>query len=149
MSFSPFSRTEKPLLFSVPRAQYYGALRSPALFQQLAERASFFHHSHHAARGVFSAVHPCVVMIARDDPFIRVLAAFNPRDHVVDSLERPVESEFQMNSRRTWSSVISDGKRAAPRVGNDRSAQFSKHRQRVAIRDRQHRNFQYYLSRWT
>ena len=81
------------------------------------------------------------MMIAADDPLVRSHAARNFRDYVIDRLGIPIESHLQMNPRRPRSHVIRDRKRTAPRVRRHRPCQRGQQGLRVAIRNREHRNF--------
>ena len=74
----PLGRAEQPRLFAVPRRVDDRALRPPALLQQLAERARLLELRRHAADRIAGAVHPRVVMVAADDPFVGIGRARDP-----------------------------------------------------------------------
>ena len=80
-------------------------------------------------------------MIAADDPLVRRHAARDFRNHVVNRLDIPIRCDFQMDPRRPRSDVIWNRKRAAPPVRRHGPRQGGEQRLRVAVRNREHRNF--------
>src|SRR5262249_3853321 len=108
MSLGPFGGAEQALLFSIPGTNYNRPPGLPPLLAQLAKRVRCFHDGDHPARGIVRAVDPRIVVIAVDDPFVWIIASSDPADHVVKSLQRPVERHLQMYSRKSRPNVIGD-----------------------------------------
>ena len=113
VGLDPFDGTQQAGLFGIPRAINNGALRIPALAMQFAQHASFFQHGGLAGNRIVGAVHPRVVMIAANDP-LAVVGAAQGGDDVVNGLDVPVRSNFQMHFRGAGPDVISDGQAATP-----------------------------------
>ena len=137
----PFGRTEQAGFLAVPETIDDGPLRLPALFQQFRKAAHLFHLGDRAGDWILRAIHPGVVMIAANDPFVRILGAGNAHDHVIEALRIPVEFHAHVNFRGTRSDVIGDRQRAPPCFGRDRPFQCGQQRLRVSIGHRQHGNF--------
>ena len=89
---------------------------------------------------IVGAIHPGIVMIAAQHPLRPVVRTVQGGDHVVERLEVPVGSNFQMHLRGPGTDVISDGQRAAPALRSDRSLQCREQRKRVGVGNRQHGN---------
>src|SRR5580692_10709488 len=70
---SPFGGTGEADLFAVPTADDESAARAHALFGELAEGTSEFHHAGSAARGIDAAEDPGIAVVAHHDPFVRKL----------------------------------------------------------------------------
>src|SRR5438477_11083574 len=66
----PFGRAQEPRLFAVPRAVNNSALRFPSGLHELAKRTRFFQDGNLAGNGILCAVHPAVVMVAANRPFV-------------------------------------------------------------------------------
>ena len=81
------------------------------------------------------------MVIAANDPFIRPLAAAEPRDNVVSWDKFEIEFELEMNGRRAWTEMIRNGQSAAQWGRRDRACKSAQQRKRIGIGDRQHRNF--------
>ena len=79
-------------------------------------------------------------MIAVDDPLIRKLHTRNPHDDVVQGANLPVERELQVDLRGARAGVVRHRKAATPRFWRDDTLEIAEQRQRVGVRDRQHRN---------
>ena len=116
---SPFRGTGEADFFAVPTADDDGAARAHALFRELAEGAGEFHHGRGAARGIDTAEHPGIAVIAEDDPFVGQLRAANAAfDHVV-GLDAVVHLDFQMDLHALAAEVILNGQSALPVLRGD------------------------------
>ena len=135
----PFGRPEEAWLLAVPCGVDERAARTPAALRQLGDRARLFEHCHLAADRVRRAVDPRVVMVAAHDPLIGAVGACHLRDDVVDRLHVPVERDLEVHLR-VAGEVIRDRERAAPVGRRDRARHRAQQRQRVAVRDREHRD---------
>src|ERR1051326_3547329 len=80
MVLSPLRGAKQHGLFAVPGAINDRAFRLPSLFEQFAERSGFFQQSDLAGDGIFSAIHPAIVMITADNPLVRRFRAGNFKD---------------------------------------------------------------------
>ena len=97
VGLDPFSRTEEAGLFAVPDAVNDGAAGLPALLDQLAEGAGFFEFGGGAGDGIVCAIDPGVVMVAANDPLVRLGAAGDLGDDVVEGLGVPVGEHLEVN----------------------------------------------------
>ena len=70
--FYPLRGTEKAGLFAIPRAVIDGALRSPAGLYQFGQGARFLELVHLAGNRIVGAVDPRIVVIAANNPFVRL-----------------------------------------------------------------------------
>src|SRR6266404_411313 len=138
--FHPFGGADEAGLFAIPRAIDDGALGLPAGFQKFAEGTSFFKFRNQAGDWVFGAVDPGVVMVAANDPLVGIRAAGNSGDDVIDGLEIPIGSHFQVDFERAGAGVISEWKIAAPLGGHYWADECGEQGLRVAIRNGQHGN---------
>ncbi len=137
----PFGRAEKAGLFAIPRAINNGAFRFPAGLDELTESPRFFHEGNLARNRILSAVHPPIVMIAADHPFIGKSCALNFSNHIVDGLDVPVRFHFEVNFSGAGADVIRHSKAAAPSFRSDAASQCSEQRLRVGVGNWQHRDF--------
>ncbi len=142
MFFRKFRRANQARFFGVPRAKNNGAIGLPPRFHEFAHGTSLFHQGDQAGNRIFRAVHPGVMMVAANDPLIGVRCAGNFSDHVVNGFQAaPIRFHFQVHFSSAWADVISHAQTAAPRSRSNRSGNRRKQRFRIAIRNRQHRNF--------
>ena len=79
-------------------------------------------------------------MIAANHPLIRVVAAGNFCDDIVNSLQVPVRLHHQVNLRGTGPNAIGERERPAPGVRRDLPANRRKQGLCVGVGDRQHGN---------
>ena len=86
MLFHPFGGTEQSRLLAIPGAINNGPPRFPPLLAQFAQRSRFFQLRHHPGNRIFRAIHPRVVVVAADHPFVRGFVAGNLGDDVIDRL---------------------------------------------------------------
>ena len=142
MLLGPLGGSEESPFLTIPQREYESAARLPTRFQQLAERPCRFEKSRRAARRIRCAIHPCVMMVAVDDPLVGEGNAIDAGDDVVQRPLLPVEHELQLHAGRPGTQVIGDRQRAPPVLRRDRPAKRLQQRQRIAVRDREHRDFQ-------
>ena len=141
MGFHPLDRTQQAGLLSIPRAIDDGALWRPALAMEFAQHARFLQHGGLAGNRIVGAVHPGIVMIAAQHPIAASIRAGQRGDDVVERLDVPVGSNFEVHLGGPGPDVISDGQRAAPTLRSDRTMQRREQRKRVGIGNRKHGNF--------
>ncbi|MGD0299918.1 MAG: hypothetical protein ABSE86_22730, partial [Bryobacteraceae bacterium] len=100
-----------------------------------------FHERGCAGERVFGAVDPAIVMIAADDPLVRICCAGNSQNYVVERFD--IEVEFQIQVHFGWAgpNVIGDRQSAAPGLRSDGTLQCREQRLGVAIRNGHHGNF--------
>ena len=84
-------------------------------------------------------MHPRIVMIAVDYPFVRIHAAGNRRDHIKKRFCRPVEIQLQMDARRPTANVVGERQGTAPALWCNRTTQVGEQRLGVLVGDRQDR----------
>ena len=94
MGFDPFRRAEQAGLLAVPYGVDNRAFRPPLRFCELTDGPGFFEHWDEAADRIARAVHPCVVMIAADDPFIGAFVSAKPRNDIVRRHDIEIELQF-------------------------------------------------------
>src|SRR5271168_5399889 len=140
MDFGPGGGTDQAGLFTIPGAINDGALRPPALAEQFAHGAGFFHGRNLAGEGIFRAVYPAVVMIAAQDPFVRLARAGDARDDVVDGLEAPVGLHNQVHLRGTRAEVVGHGQGAASGFWSHGAGESGEQRLRIGVGEWQHGN---------
>ena len=109
------------------------ALGLPTLLHQFSDGARFLQQGDLPGGRVLRAVHPGIVMIAADHPFLGELRAGNSGDHVVDFLHVPIKIHLQMNFRFAGTHVIGNRQPAAPFLRRHRSLQRGQQRLRVAV----------------
>ena len=136
----PLGRAQQARLFAVPRAVDESAFGTPSLLHQLAQRARFFQHHHHARDRIVGAVHPGVVMVSANDPLVGNFVARDFRDDIIDGLQVPIRLDQQMHLRRARTDAVGDGQSAAPGVRSDRPADRRQQWLSVPVRERQHGN---------
>ena len=142
VGFDPFGRTEQSRLFSVPTRIDQGALRLPSFPDEPPYRLCFGHQRHVSRKWIGGAEHPGIVMIAADDPMIRLFGTADSCDDVVDRLLMPIGKHLEMDFRGPGSEVVSERQGAAPGIRRHRPAERTEQRFGVRIGNRQHRNFQ-------
>src|SRR5207253_9438531 len=81
--FDPLSRTQQAGLFSIPGGVEDCALRTPTLFVQGTQCACFLQFGDETGNGILRAIHPCIVVIAANDPLIRFRRSGKPGDYVI------------------------------------------------------------------
>ncbi len=138
--FGPFGRAQQSLFLAIPNAQDDGALGLPSLVDQGGQPARLFHQGAGPRNRILRAVHPGIVMVASDDPLVRISVAGNARNHVVNGLGIPVEHGPQMHLGGTGTDMVGDGQRAAPALGRHRTFERRQQRLGVAIGNGQYRN---------
>ena len=136
----PFGGPEQTLLFAIPRGVDDRPLRFPPLPEQRAQRPRLFELGGHAADGIVRAVHPCIVVIAADDPLVGIGGARDPGDHVVERLDVPRERDLQVDGRGARADVIRQRKPTSPVRWHERPAEGGQQRLRIPVRNRQHGN---------
>src|SRR5215471_17248680 len=97
VGLDPFGGSKQSRLLAVPAAQDDSSFRMPSLFQEIAKSARFFQFSDEPTDRVVRSVDPAVVVVTLNDPLIRIGAAGDCSDHVVEGMKRPVEGELQMD----------------------------------------------------
>src|SRR5690349_9573388 len=140
MELSPLCGAEQHRFLSIPGAVNHGALRFPSLLQKLGKRAGFFEQSDLCRNGILRAVHPCIMVIAANDPSIRLSCARNFGDDVVHRLNVPIRSYLQMYFGWSNPNVIWQWKPAPPFARSHWTPQCLQQRLRICVRDREHRN---------
>ena len=83
MLLGPFRRAEQPGLLPVPRAINNGSLRFPPGLRHFAQRSRLFQNCNLTGNRIFRAIHPAIVMVSANHPFVRNRRARNFRDYVV------------------------------------------------------------------
>ena len=136
----PFRGSEQRGLFTVPGGVDDRAARRPPLPQERPERPRFLEQRRLAGKRVLGAVHPRVVVVATDDPRVRLGGAGDAGDHVVQRLRAPVGLHPQVHLRGPGADVVSDPEPAAPAVGRGTPSERGEQRLRIGVRDRQHGN---------
>ena len=62
-------------------------------------------------------------MITVDDPLIRKGGSIDSCEYVIKWTNLPVEGQFEMYVRFTWTDMIGERERASPLFGGDRSSE--------------------------
>ncbi len=137
----PLGRADQPRFLGVPSRVDHGPLRAPSFPCQCRYRLGFGKRCHHAGDRIRGAVIPAVMVIAANDPFIGIFAPPQTCDHVVGRHHVPVELRPHAHPRRARSEMIGNRKTAAPFGRYDLAIQCGQQWQRVALRDRQYRDF--------
>ena len=116
------------------------SLRLPAGFDQFAERPRLFQNRDLPRNGIFRAVHPAIVMVPANHPFVGKRRARNFSDHIVERLDVPIRFHFQVHFCRPRPHMISNPQTASPILWSHAPLQRREQRLRVRVRNRQHRN---------
>ena len=143
MLLRPLGRADQPVFLGVPAGDQDRALRRPAALERRAEAARHLEHRRRARIGIDGAMRPRVAMIAEHDQLLRLDAALDPRDDVVDRLEAFVHLHVHRDGRRARPDVIRKRQAALPLVRHARAAETPQDLLRFGVADRQRRNLRH------
>ena len=100
-----------------------------------------FEHGCLAAEGIAGSVHPGIVVIAPDHPFIGFFTSRYSRNDIVNGLDVPVEFEFQMDRSFSRTDMVCEGQRSSPIFRSYRACKRTEQRFGIVIADRQYGDF--------
>src|SRR6185312_1562880 len=143
--FSPFGRTQQTGLLAIPRCVDDRALGMPALLDERTHCADFLQQRNLTGDRIVRAVHPRVVVISTNHPFVRRRASAQLADHIVDRLHVPVGFHHEMDSRRPGSNLVGDWERTTPAVRRNVTANGREQWLRITVRDGKHGDLREHL----
>src|ERR1019366_4901310 len=119
----PLGRAEQARFLTFPGRIDDRPPRTPSLLHQCTQRARLLPLGDQAGDRIVGAVHPCVMVIATDDPLIAFTAPRQYGDHVVEWLERPIALDPEMHLCRAGSHPGGERQSPTPRFWGDRTGE--------------------------
>jgi len=114
MRLHPFRGAEQARLFAIPGAKNDRALGLPSGLHQFRGCARLFQQGHLPGDGILGAVHPRVMVIPTNHPFVRIHGPGYFCDHVVQRLDVPIGKYFKVHFRGPRADVIGKRQASAP-----------------------------------
>ncbi len=138
MVLHPLRGPKQARLLPVPGAVHQGALGLIAFLGQQADGFGFFQHTRKRAYRIGRPIHPGIVVVAPDNPFVRILGAFHLGDHVVGRGDVPIKLNLEPNGRLAGPDMVGDRQRPPPFGRCHRPLQGAQQRQGVVVADGQY-----------